>query len=238
MKAGGAVPTARLTRESRIDVTPDVPGLFFDSSKASLRTWEDYQFVEFRFKAMTQSAGHLCRGWIHFWYKGVILADVAVTILVEVANDVPAIFREALANASARPYRLVFPSYSHEDAEVVERLEAYAESFGDEYMRDVRRLRGGQRWHEELQGFIKKANVFQLFWSDRASRSRYVTDEWQYALLERTVRPDPNFVRPIYWTDRPAPIPKELSRLHFAKVPLIGPSLLSRIKQRIQFLRL
>jgi hypothetical protein len=62
--------------------------------------------------------------------------------------------------------------------------------------------------------------VFQLFWSDNAARSTYVEDEWRCALAERSGRPDPYFVRPIYWTDKPAAIPEELRHIHFAKVPL------------------
>jgi nephrocystin-3 len=211
-----------LLRESVVDITPDVLGLVFDTTRASLPIWEDQQFAEFRFKATASSAGQLCRGWIHFWLEGIILADVPVSVMVE-TDDVPDIFRQALAQANAKPYRLVFPSYSHEDAEVVERLEAYAESFGDEYLRDVRRLRSGQRWNEELRGFIKRANVFQLFWSAQAAQSPYVKDEWQCALSERDSRPDPHFLRPVYWTEQPAvPIPAELGQIHFARVPLVG----------------
>lgn len=220
IKAGSAVPAVRLARHGIVAITMEVPGLSFETTEASLRLWEDQQFAEFRFKPEPSSIGQLCRGWVHFWLEGIVLADVAVAILVE-QEEVPDLFRNALAESNARPYRFVFPSYSHEDKEAVERLESYAESFGDTYLRDVRSLRAGQEWNEELRRFIKRAHVFQLFWSEPAARSRYVESEWKFALQERSGRPDPYFVRPIYWTDKPAAIPEELSQIHFARVPLI-----------------
>jgi hypothetical protein len=206
-------------RQSVIKVTPDVPGLVFENTEATMALWEDKQSVEFRFKAAPSAAGQVCRGWVHYWLEGLVLADVPVVIFVA-EKKVPDIFREALAKANARPYRTVFPSYSRRDAEVVERLETYAAAFGDEYLRDVHRLRAGQRFSDELVRFIKQADVFQLFWSENAASSEWVQFEWREALRERTERPDPYFLRPVYWTAEPAPIPDALKELHFAKVPL------------------
>jgi hypothetical protein len=89
-------------------------------------------------------------------------------------------------------------------------------------LRDVKKLRSGQRWTEELQDFIEQADVFQLFWSEKAVVSRYVEQEWRSALKECGIRPDPFFIRPVYWADAPALIPSELSHLHFARAPLLG----------------
>ena len=214
--AGSEKPVA-VPRESTIKVTLDVPGLTFDTQLATMTLWEELQSVVFRFKPKPDAVGKVCRGWVHFWLEDLVLADVPVSIAVE-NDDVPEFFRDALSEANVRPYRSVFPSYSHMDHEVVERLEVYARSFGDEYLRDVQVLRAGQCWNPKLMGFIKQADVFQLFWSDNACLSDYVREEWQQALRERVVRPDPYFLRPVYWTPDPAPIPEELRDLHFAKI--------------------
>jgi TIR domain len=87
-------------------------------------------------------------------------------------------------------------------------------------LRDVKRLRSGQLWNEELLAFIRDADVFQLFWSQEAAASKYVEQEWRSALKERENRGDPFFLRPVYWTQAPAPIPSELSRLHFARIAI------------------
>jgi hypothetical protein len=215
--AGSAGPVPVL-RESIIKVAPDVPGLIFDSLLALMSLWEEQQAATFRFRPKPEAVGQLCRGWVRFWLEDLALADVPVSVVVE-SDDVPEFFREVLAEVNARPYRSVFPSYSHLDHEVVERLETYARSFGDEYLRDVQKLRAGQRWGPELMEFIKRADVFQLFWSQNACLSEYVTQEWRTALRERVVRPDPYFLRPVYLTPDPAPIPEELRELHFARIP-------------------
>jgi hypothetical protein len=184
-----------------------------------MRLWEDMQSVEFRFKPAPGLAGAVCRGWVHYWLEGVILADVEITIYV--ADDrLPEVFREKLAEANAKPYRLVFPSYSHNDTAVVERIEIYASCLGDEYLQDVKKLRSGQHWNEELHRYIRRADVFQLFWSQQAAMSIYVEQEWRRALKECDFRPDPFFIRPVYWAEKLESVPPELSHLHFARAPL------------------
>ncbi len=126
--------------------------------------------------------------------------------------------------SSSRPYRRIFASYSHEDTPIVEQFEPYADALGDEYLRDVTRLRAGQIWTVELQQLITEADIFQLFWSWNSIRSPFVRQEWQHALsLGR-----PTFVRPTYWQD-PLPYlpeenlpPPELERLHFKRMYLPG----------------
>jgi hypothetical protein len=161
-----------LPRCSTVQVTAEVPGLQFENNTASMRLWEDMQSVEFRFKPAAGTANTACRGWVHFWLAGVLLADVNVTVFI--AGDcVPEIFREQLAQANAKPYRRVFPSYSHRDAAVVERLEIYATSFGDEYLRDVKKLRTGQLWNEELSSSGHPRPRLQSTWSrNGAAHSR------------------------------------------------------------------
>jgi hypothetical protein len=103
----------------------------------------------------------------------------------------------------------------------VERTEAYASTFGDEFLRDVRKLRAGQQWSDEILALIENADVFQLFWSPSAAASSYVQSEWQHALLERNARPDPYFLRPVYWTAQVVPDPpQELKEIHFVRISI------------------
>lgn len=207
---------------SRIRVAPEIPGLVFDVAEAMLSLWQDVQSVEFRFRALPEAVGRACNGRVDFWLERVILASLPVTIFV-IDHEVPDIFRTALSQVSARPYRSVFPSYSHADEEVVASLEAYAAAFGDEYLTDVRKLRAGQDWRDELRRYIKRADVFQLFWSANAAASKYVTEEWTHALVERSERPDPYFIRPVYWTAQPLPEPPlPLQSIHFTRLRFGG----------------
>jgi TIR domain len=117
-------------------------------------------------------------------------------------------------SSSARRFRRVFTSYSHRDLQVVEATERYGRTLGDEYIRDLIYLRSGELWNDQLQQLVRRSDVFQLFWSVNAARSKYVEDEWRYALsLNRS-----KFVRPTYWQE-PMPEPPELLRgIHFHRL--------------------
>lgn len=208
-----AVPTGRT-----ITVTPNVPGLDFGGlTEARMQLWEEVQSVEFRFRPRPDSVGSLCEGSVDFWLEGLILASVGVKILVQ--EETPEFFRRTLREAQARPYRSVFPSYSRRDSEVVDRIELYAEAFGDRYLRDIWALRSGEEFDPRLQQFIEQADVFQLFWSRNAAESAWVRKEWQLGWSQRTSRPDPYFVRPVYWTPSPEPEPPDpLCTVTFARI--------------------
>lgn len=220
LKVGTIPDTIEVPSESTITVIPDIPGLNFDILEANLRLWEDVQSVEFRFKPTTDLQCHLYEGWVHFWLESIALADVRIKIFVsdDKTHDV---YQAAMAEANSHPYRAIFPSYSNKDETIVERLDVYAASFGDEYFRDLTRLRTGQSWRPELMKFIQTADVFQLFWSSQAAESQYVEDEWRHALTERAKRNDPYFLRPVYRTPKPQqPIPDDQNGVHFARLPL------------------
>ncbi len=86
---------------------------------------------------------------------------------------------------SAKMYRSVFASYSHADSRLVEAVEKAYQALGMDYLRDVMTLKSGQSWSEELLRKIEEADVFQLFWSENASRSAYVEQEWRHAIRQR-----------------------------------------------------
>jgi hypothetical protein len=104
---------------------------------------------------------------------------------------------------------------------IVGQYEAFLQSVGDRYLRDVRDLRSGENWDPRLLDLIAEADTFQLFWSSNSMRSPFVKREWEHALgLGR-----PHFVRPTYW-EEPLPEspdhtlpPEELRRLHFHRLP-------------------
>jgi hypothetical protein len=109
-------------------------------------------------------------------------------------------------------FKAIFVSYSHEDERIVSDLGRAYEAVGIDYLRDVKKLRSGEKWDERLLQFIDSADVFQLLWSKCARTSPYVEREWRHAWA----RHRPRFIRPVYWEDpMPAP-PAELSDLHFA----------------------
>jgi hypothetical protein len=201
--------------EAEVTFLLEIPGFEVNPPRRTFLWLESVHREDFRLRAGAGLAGRTARGRLCVFLGSILLAELAMTIRVEAgaaALRQPPTERDAI-----RPFRNIFASYSHRDVVVVEELERYARAIGDRYLRDVHDLRAGERWSERLEGLIREADVFQLFWSWNAIRSDYMEQEWRYALGLRR----PHFVRPTYWEvplpsapDRGMP-PEELTRLHF-----------------------
>ena len=160
--------------------------------------------------------GKVVRGRLTVFWGKIILAELNLKIQVDsrlaaVPGAVPEVREDG------RPYHEIFASYSHKDTTIVEEFERYIQSLGDRYLIDCKTLRAGEVWDDRLRELIRKAGVFQLFWSRNAMQSPFVEQEWRYALsLGRE-----GFVRPTY-REEPLPElperglpPEDLRRLHF-----------------------
>ncbi|MFY9558288.1 MAG: protein kinase [Blastocatellia bacterium] len=204
-------------REGEITFIPMIPGIEFNPTSRTFKWQESVHREVFRLRAATTLAGQTARGRMSVFLGGILLAEITLNIRVssEQAGK-PA----DMEPSSARCYRKIFASYSHKDWVIVERFEHYSQALGDEYLRDVSRLRAGEVWSNQLEKMIFEADIFQLFWSTNSMTSEFVRREWECALS----RGKPNFIRPTYW-EHPMPKapeknlpPKELSRLHFQRI--------------------
>ncbi len=111
----------------------------------------------------------------------------------------------------------IFISYSHRDTDIVKNCKKAYEALGHNVLIDFETLRSGQKWNAELMHMIERANIFQLFWSENSSQSKYCRQEWQHALqLNR----GEGFIRPVYWKEPIPEPPPELSDFHFDYIPL------------------
>jgi hypothetical protein len=206
---------------ARLRIVPDLPGVRCNPPVAEVEWLEPVHETQFRLLAGPELDGARVRGAVRVWCGPLIVAEVSLTVPVSAAKDVdPTPAAEPLAR-----YRRIFPSYSHDDTDVVARFGDAARALGDDFLQDVLTLRAGEQWSPRLLELIESADVFQLFWSSNSMRSTYCREEWEHALaLGR-----PSFVRPVYWED---PLPQEpglglppdgLLALHFVKVPVVRP---------------
>jgi hypothetical protein len=77
---------------------------------------------------------------------------------------------------------------------------------------DVARLRSGQDWQTELRRVIHRSDIFYLFWSRSAKRSKWVNWEWRCALQEHGL----GFIDPVpLASPTSVPPPPELASKHF-----------------------
>ena len=206
--------------DGEITFLPEIPGVEFNPERRIFRWQEDVHREEFRLRAGSDLVGRTARGRLTVYLGVIILAEVDLALRVDPAAPSPSAPQPPPQPDQARPYRKIFASYSHRDVEVVRQFELLATSLGDEYLRDIARLRSGADWDEALLRLIDEADVFQLFWSSNSMRSPYVQREWEYAIsLAR-----PHFIRPTYWEDplpssrQPALPPDSLRRLHFSRI--------------------
>lgn len=111
-------------------------------------------------------------------------------------------------------YRSAFASYSSKDrAEVFKRIQGIHQVAPDlDIFVDVDSLRSGQDWEQALWQQISSRDVFFLFWSANAKKSRWVEKEWRFAIEKRGL----TFIDPIPLAPPDeAPPPPELSSKHF-----------------------
>ncbi|MCP3956324.1 MAG: toll/interleukin-1 receptor domain-containing protein [bacterium] len=209
--------SSRIQTGTEITIVPQANGLMFDPPEARLTWGGEWQLAEFELEATGERAGHVSEGSISCYVGPLLIADLRLPVVVLRDDERDDGAETAREEQSARAYRSVFASYSHRDTAVVEAMEAACEALGMDYLRDVMDLKPGQDWSEELFAMIERADIFQLFWSESASESPYVEQEWREALRLADDKGGA-FIRPIYW-QKPLPSPpEELSSLHFAPV--------------------
>ena len=122
----------------------------------------------------------------------------------------------AQAAGAGKRYRKAFLSYSSTDrGEVLKRAQAMKLA-GLEFYQDILHLEPGERWTTRLRDEIASADVFFLFWSENASRSKWVMKEAKYALSSQrnSALGAPDIVPVILQVPPPLP-PAFLKHIHF-----------------------
>jgi hypothetical protein len=117
----------------------------------------------------------------------------------------------------ASPFTMAFLSYARQDLEKVTHYAEILEALGVSYFHDVLSIRRGARWEKTMYSYIDRCDLFLLFWSNPAKRSKWVRKEVKYA-LERKRDDDlaPPALEPIIIEGPPVPLPwKEVAHLQF-----------------------
>jgi hypothetical protein len=198
-----------------ICATPYVEGFQFKPLNLTIGFYEDWERFDFQLRASGAPLDQFASGSITFTVEGVIVADVPLSIFV--SEDVVG---QEVESETTAIYDKVFCSYSHRDTQIVERVEAAYQALGMDYLRDVKTLKSGQQWDAQLLALIEQADIFQLFWSTTAAKSKFVRQEWEHA-LSLPDKPS-NFLRPVFW-EMPLPDPPaELGHIHFRYEPKLA----------------
>lgn len=209
---------APLPKGTLLWVRPEVPGVEFNPPAQEVRWLEDLQQVAFRLQATSEAAGQTVLGAVEVHAGPLLVAQVPLSIHVRGAGE-PQERPETAAVSTGRLFSSVFASYAHEDDRVVRAFAEAYRALGIDVLVDKSSLRAGEDWEQTLLRLIDEADLFQLFWSEAASRSPYVAEEWQRALSLQDHKGE-RFIRPLYWTSPWPPPPEQLTHLHFAFLDL------------------
>lgn len=131
-------------------------------------------------------------------------------VRLEFTVGAPAASAPVQSSQGSAPVRSAFASYSSSDRErVLDRVAAIRIAVGTRVFLDCHDLRPGEKWEPALAREIDACETFMLFWSNAASRSRWVTWEWQRALDRKGL--DALQIHPL---DNGIPVPRDLESVH------------------------
>lgn len=221
-ETGKAASKTSIARGAEIVAVLRVDGAVVNPPSASVRWLEDWHRYEFRIMVESASASSSdLTGSMAFYVGPIQIAEIGLEIkCIQASQDAAQNTGQDAAGETPHPmawadstsYQSIFISYSHSDTSIIDKLDAAYDALGLHLLRDSRILRSGENWNAALLHAIETADLFQLCWSQKASGSVYVEEEWRHALSLQK----PSFIRPVYW-EKPMPAPPaELSHLHFA----------------------
>jgi kumamolisin len=197
----------RVSSETILSVRLRIPGAVIDEPEDTM-VWEgESTCVSFVVTLPELSREAKCYGSAHVYANGVQLVRISFLLSVLGAP-------EGMIEASTARYRTAFASYASEDRDaVLGRIQGIQKVAPDlDIFLDVLSLRSGQEWEKELWREIPARDIFYLFWSRHARKSKWVEKEWRCALSERGIE----FIDPIpLESPEKSPPPAELSSLHF-----------------------
>ena len=201
---------------TEIKIKPEMPYFSFSPEESSVKWNEEFHPVMFQMmtelKGPFPPLGKKVQGKVKFFVGPLLINEININVIVKAQLTGK---EKVEKNKKANPaYRKIFPSYSHKDTKIVNKIEKTYSAFGDRYMRDVRELRSGQKWQPAILELIKEADVFHLFWSSASKDSPYVRLEWEEALRQNKE----DFIRPVYWEVPMPDRPPELEDIQFSEL--------------------
>lgn len=202
-----AVREARWQLGTRVTIQLSSPQLLISSPEEQF-TWQGSQeIIDFRVQAPSDL--QIKRTLLHF---NVLIGGISIANFVLDLGIYSRASQGEPIQVLKTPASTGFASYASKDRQrVLDRTSEICRSGFDLWM-DCLDLRPGETWKAELEKQIKNRDLFLLFWSANAKKSKWVRWEWKTALKKRGVSGiDPHPLDPV----SEAKPPRELNSLHF-----------------------
>lgn len=221
----GTETTTPLAPGTQLTIVPSCEGITFNPERISFRWMEDFNRADFRFMADQSLLAETSEGEITIFVGPLIIGTLNFTMLFNkkryssfwdwlFKRSQPAAEHEERGKMYGKDD--VFISYSRKDTKVARACKIAYEALGLDVFLDEDDLMSGQYWQDELYRRIKRAKIFQIYWSKNYSQSTNCEREWKYALTQKKGE---GFIRPVFWKKPLSPKPpKELNKFNFKYV--------------------
>ena len=196
-----------------LDVELDIDGVRVPEPVQRLAWRGRAEAVQFDAQVPADQAAGPLRGAVVVRRDGIPVGRVGFRVMVEHAPKGPVSRRQA-----ENPIRFssAFISYASPDRDEVLRRVQALQAVGIAFFQDLLSLDPGARWKSETYRHIDESDLFLLFWSKAAKKSKWVRREADRALqLQSSNARQLPEIRPVI-LGRPVVMPwKELRHLHF-----------------------
>lgn len=201
---------AQLTNGTNLTIVPTCKDVIFNPESINIKWVENIHRANFRFKANKSLSGDVAKGEIAIYMGPIIIGIVKFAMLFNDKLTKPVEHKEQTTMYEADE---IFISYSRKDIKIVNIFKRVHSATGYDVFIDTESLRSGQYWKEELKKRIKRAKIFQMFWSKNYSKSKNCEMEWKHALKQKK---GAGYIRPVFWKKPISPLPpKELNKYNF-----------------------
>jgi TIR domain len=201
-----------IIRGTRLQIGLDGRGLAVDEPHQTL-VWHGSPTAASFVVTLPQETARNYLPIVRVAIDGKPVGRIAFQIMVD--NDITTPVSKINCKRALR-YRSAFLSYASQDRQEVLRRAQMLRALDVELFQDLLSLKPGDRWNEQIMAKIGEAELFVLFWSRHAKRSRWVQREIERAQQCQREHPEglPDVAPVILDTPSRAPPPQELSHLH------------------------
>ena len=197
-----------IARGSRLSIRLQIDNLDVDDASCDI-VWRGRPVAaQFSVRTPPDLPPQNVLGYAHISQDSIPIGKIVFKLTVDHSTSQA----KSLPIGSPFRYRHAYVSYASEDRKEVLRRVQMLKAVGIDFFQDVLHLSAGELWARKLQEHIVQCDVFFLFWSSAAQRSKWVEREWRFALTEK----GDSVIQPIAIEGPPVPSPpSELEHLHF-----------------------
>lgn len=206
------VQSCRWTPGTRVTVRIAANHIAFDPAEETFEWSGERNLIEFDARVSDNAPAGTTVLKYDVLIDGIRVARLRVDL--EIATQSDASTRATIGE----PARTAFASYASEDRlRVLDRVASVRTAAGLDVFLDCLSMNPGDLWKPRLESEIQERDLFLLFWSAHAGKSKWVEWEWRTALSRRGLEDiEPHPLDPV----QDAPPPPELADLHFGD-PLV-----------------